>query len=156
MRLLNTAGPVKPEKDYFILLLERVDKAALLDLIENWKYFILPAPRQTGKTSALLALCDELNAAGHYRAVYVNIEGAQTAREDVSVAMQTMLSAFSRSAQIQLDDWFVVDHKQYIFETTGAHDALVGDTLISVLRRDTHVEQLSDKLREDPRQAAIW
>ena len=43
----------------------------LLLLVRQRKYFVLHAPRKTGKTSALLALRDELNAGGEFRCVYV-------------------------------------------------------------------------------------
>ena len=161
MRFFNTAGPVMPEDHYHIAPLERMDRDEVLGLIEQKRYFILHAPRQTGKTSALLALMEELNRAGRYRAVYVNVEGAQTAREDVPAAMRAILSALSRSAAIHLHDRFVEDSWQRILEASGAHDALgdvlsrwsqddvsrplvlmideidalIGDTLISVLRQ---------------------
>ena len=38
-----------------------VDLDHVLDLVRSKKYFVLHAPRQTGKTSALLALRDLLN-----------------------------------------------------------------------------------------------
>ncbi|MCY4266122.1 MAG: hypothetical protein OXE78_14925 [Gammaproteobacteria bacterium] len=41
------------------------------------------APRQTGKTSVLLALADLLNASYEYRYLYVNVEDALAVREDV-------------------------------------------------------------------------
>ncbi len=43
-------------------------------------YFTIWAPRQTGKTTCLLALADRLNREGRYRALYANIEAAQAAR----------------------------------------------------------------------------
>ena len=159
-RFFNTAGPVMPEDHYHIAPLERMDRDEIFGLIEHKRYFILHAPRQTGKTSALLALMDELNEAGRHRAVYVNVEGAQTAREDVSAAMRAILSVLSSSAADHLDDTFVEDNWLGILEASGAHDALrevlrrwaksdprplvlmideidalVGDTLISVLRQ---------------------
>ena len=56
--------------------LERVDLDAVLGLIRDKKYFVLHAPRQTGKTSALLALRDLLNGGtqGGFRCVYANVE----------------------------------------------------------------------------------
>ncbi len=161
MRFFNTAGPVMPEDHYHVAPLERMDPDEIFGLIEQKCYFILHAPRQTGKTSALLALMEELNEAGRHRAVYVNVEGAQAAREDVPAAVRAILSALSRSAAIHLHDRFVEDHWQRILEASGAHDALgdvlsrwsqddvsrplvlmidevdalVGDTLISVLRQ---------------------
>jgi len=140
--------------------LDRVNRDEVFELIEQKRYFILHAPRQTGKTSVLRALMKELNEAGHYRSVYVNIEGAQAAREDLRAAMQTILSVLSSSAMDHLDDSFVENNWQSILETSGPHDALrsllrhwaqadcrplvvmidevdalIGDTLISVLRQ---------------------
>ena len=51
MRFFNTAGPIKPARHYSIPPLERLDLNAVLALIRDEKYFVLHAPRQTGKTS---------------------------------------------------------------------------------------------------------
>lgn len=77
-----------------------------MNLIRRKKYFILHAPRQSGKTSALKALQDHLNssAAGNYRCLYINVEGAQTAREDVGRAMQTILGRLATRARLVLED----------------------------------------------------
>jgi hypothetical protein len=74
MRFFNTAGPVKTDLHYCLPPLTRFDLDDGLRLIQQQKYFVLHAPRQTGKTSCLLALLDHLNAAGRYRCVYVNVE----------------------------------------------------------------------------------
>ena len=50
MRFFNTAGPVIPEKHYHVPPLDRLDRGELRSLIDQWKYFVLHAPRQTGKT----------------------------------------------------------------------------------------------------------
>jgi hypothetical protein len=62
MRFFNTAGPVNPAIHYCLPPLERLDLQDVLLLIAQQKYFVLHAPRQTGKTSCLLALRDHLNA----------------------------------------------------------------------------------------------
>ena len=85
MRLFNTAGPVVPEDDYHIPPLDRVDRDEVLSLIKGKRYFILHAPRQTGKTSALRALMKDLNESGRYRAAYVNVGSGQAARKTRSV-----------------------------------------------------------------------
>lgn len=76
MRTFNTAGPVALDKHYSIPPLERLALEDVLRLIRHEKYFVLRAPRQTGKTSTLLALQDLLNSSsqGEYRCVYANIE----------------------------------------------------------------------------------
>ena len=56
MRFFNTAGPVVPELHYCVPPLGRLDADEPLLLIRQRKYFVLHAPRQTRKTSALLAL----------------------------------------------------------------------------------------------------
>ena len=160
MRFFNTAGPVVPQMHYCVPPLERLEADEFLLLIRQWKYFVLHAPRQTGKTSALLALRDELNAAGEFRCVYVNVEGGQSAREDVGAAMRAILSAVARGARETLDDQFVAEVWLGILDAAGPHDALretlarwaasdtkplvlmideidalVGDTLLAVLRQ---------------------
>ena len=67
MRFFNTEGPVVASRHYCIPPLERVDVDELLELIGQQRYFVLHAPRQTGKTSALLALRDLLNGAASAR-----------------------------------------------------------------------------------------
>ena len=135
MRFFNTAGPVNPEMHYTIPPLERLDVDDFLMLIRQWKYFVLHAPRQTGKTSALLALRDELNLGGEFRCAYVNVEGGQAARENVREGVRAILSALARAARHALDDLFLAEVWPEILETAGPNDALVGDTLLSVLRQ---------------------
>ena len=100
MRKFNTAGPVRADKHYLIPPLERLNLAEVLGLIRDEAYFVLHAPRQTGKTSTLLALRDLLNGGseGDYRCVYVNVEPAQTAREDVGTAMHTIIEEMTDQA----------------------------------------------------------
>ena len=162
MRSFNTAGPVDAQDHYCIPPLERMDLDYVLNLIRQKKYFILHAPRQTGKTSALKALQNHLNsgAAGDYRCLYVNIEGAQTARQDVGRAMRTILGRIATRAQLVLKDNFIADIRPEILRRFGPDealeealvrwaesdrrplvllideiDALLGDSLLSVLRQ---------------------
>ena len=162
MRSFNTAGPVDAQDHYCIPPLERMDLDYVLNLIRLKRYFILHAPRQTGKTSALIALQDHLNsgAAGDYRCLYVNIEGAQTARQDVGRAMRTILGRIATRAQLVLKDNFIADVRLEFLRDFGPDealeealvrwaasdprplvllideiDALLGDSLLSVLRQ---------------------
>lgn len=74
MRFFNTAGPINPKDHYHIDLLSRINISDIMFMIEQKKYFILHAPRQTGKTSCMLALMHHLNKEGTYACLYVNIE----------------------------------------------------------------------------------
>ena len=162
MRDFNTAGPVRAHRHYCIPPLERVDLVEILGLIRNERYFVLHAPRQTGKTSALLALRDLLNGASadQYRCVYVNVETAQTAREDVAQAVRNILNSLAYEAEVTLGDesaaaisrsldsaadphgafkgflarWSAADPRPLVL-LIDEIDALVGDSLVSVLRQ---------------------
>jgi hypothetical protein len=83
MKFFNTAGPVNRPDYYKIDPLARWDFDEIMMLIKRQRYFILHAPRQTGKTSCLLALRDYLNERDEYFALYINVEAGQAARHDV-------------------------------------------------------------------------
>ena len=160
MRFFNTTGPVVAGEHYNIPPLSRVDLDGMLRLIRTRRYFVLHAPRQTGKTSVLLALRDRLNAEGEYRCVYANVEVGQTARDDVGRAMRAILGELAERASAALGDDFVEDVWVEALERYGPDralrrtlalwaaaaprplvllideiDTLVGDTLVSVLRQ---------------------
>lgn len=97
MRCFNTEGPVAPDDHYCIPALESVELDETLRLIEWTKYFILRAPRQTGRTSILKALADPLNSSGQYDCVYRNFDVGQTAREDVPGATRALLPGLGSS-----------------------------------------------------------
>ncbi len=105
MRFFSTAGPVRPADHYCIPPLSRIDMDDVLGLVRDRKYFVLHAPRQTGKTSALLALADLLNERG-YHCVYVTLETARTARDDVGRAVRVALAEFAEAADEALNDRF--------------------------------------------------
>ena len=100
MRFFNVAGPVRSDGHYAVAPLDRVDVEELLDLIRAKQYFVLHAPRQTGKTSALIALRDLLNSgeAGHFRCVNVNVEPAQVARDDTARGIRAILGSLAENA----------------------------------------------------------
>jgi hypothetical protein len=160
MRFFNTAGPVKCEDHYCLPPLERFDLARVLSLIEQQKYFVLHAPRQTGKTSALLALMAYLNQQGRYRCLYFNVEVGQYAKDNVSQGLKAILSEMGARARDFLADPFPLKLQPEVFDRAGPGaalnevltqwagqtpkplvllideiDALVGDTLIAVLRQ---------------------
>ena len=117
-------GPIDPEIHYFIPPLSRMDLKLVLDLIDERNYFVLHAPRQTGKTTFLNSLCDELNRSGRYRSIYVNLEVGQTAREDVQEAMKSILGRLALAARVILDDYFIKDNFQEFLDTYSPHIVL--------------------------------
>ena len=69
MKRFCIAGPIQPENNYFIR--QRLDWSRLDTLIEQQSYFLLHAPRQSGKTTAILEYAQHLNAQGRYTALYL-------------------------------------------------------------------------------------
>ena len=158
-RFFNTAGPQKVDINYTIDPLSRFNLDEILSLIRQQRYFVLHAPRQTGKTSCMLALRDYLNERDDYIAVYANVEGGQASRNDVqsvikstvdtlaeqfrgiikddlplllrdeirSVGKDSMLTTYLRRLSENLQKPIVL----FIDEI----DALVGDSLVSILRQ---------------------
>ena len=123
MRFFNTAGPVKAEMHYCIPPLERLDAEAALELVRTHSYFVLHAPRQTGKTSSLLALRDLLNERG-YRCVYASIEGARTTRDDTSAAVRAVLDSLASWASRTLGDRFLSEARSDLLANVGPSQAL--------------------------------
>ena len=54
MRKFNTAGPCDPARHYMVPPVERLP--GVRTLVEDLSYFVVHAPRQTGKTTTLRAL----------------------------------------------------------------------------------------------------
>ena len=104
MKFFNTEGPIKPELHYYIPVAQRIDLDEIKALIERQKYFVLHAPRQSGKTTALLEIMRQLNASGHYKCLYVNVERAQVARERIEEAMDAIVKALTHSEKINLGE----------------------------------------------------
>lgn len=96
----NTAGPNIASLHYELDPLVRIDQHMIKGLIAQQRYFVLHAPRQTGKTTCLFALRDLLNKEGRYAALYANIEGAQAAKEDTLASAQAILSRLADSAAV--------------------------------------------------------
>ncbi len=159
-RFFNNAGPIKPEMHYHLPPLQRLDWEEIQQLIREQRYFVLHAPRQTGKTTTLLAMMAALNQSGDYACAYANIEGAQAARGDETQGIPAACSAIARSISLYLpqgtiNDWYQQHgHKRspqdqltglleyWAQQSTKPTvllldevDALVGDTLISLLRQ---------------------
>ena len=161
MKKFCIAGPVDPKRHYFIP--KRLDYKEVMQLIEDREYFVLHAPRQSGKTTAVQEVTALLNKNGLYSAVYVNIESAQAARENVKEALLTIIELLHyamkkqfpdeketgayfdalirgeapitlNSLQLALAFWASRSQKPLVLFIDEI-DSLIGDSLLSVLRQ---------------------
>lgn len=161
MKFFNTTGPVNPDHHYFIP--HRLDWAEVMELIERQQYFVLHAPRQSGKTTAIEEFTRSLNSNGSYSALYINVESAQAARDNVKEALIAILGVLKLSFRNQLPEEQVIikyienllrEPQLVTFVTLmdvlgfwaqsspkpkvlfiDEIDALIGDSLLSVLRQ---------------------
>jgi hypothetical protein len=126
------------------------------ELIDQQGYFVLHAPRQTGKTTTLRALAQALTAEGRYAALHFSCEEASIARDDYGAAMRALLDALRTAAQddfpaelqpppfpdapderllgAALRAWVHVCPRPLVLFFDEI-DAMVGDTVIGVLRQ---------------------
>lgn len=72
VRHFNTSGPCKLELHYMLPAAERLPEAR--QLLDESQYFVVYAPRQTGKTTTLMALAESLTAGGKYAALHFTCE----------------------------------------------------------------------------------
>ncbi len=160
-RVFRIAGPLDPNLHYFVP--NRLDLVVMDRLIRNGEYFVLHAPRQSGKTTAILEFCRHLIAQGTYNVLYVNIEAAQAALGNIKEGLLTILNVLLSAIRNQLpEEKSVIEFLEKrvgglvpvdmnslnnALEHLAKHsskpvvllideiDALIGDTLLSVLRQ---------------------
>jgi type II secretory pathway predicted ATPase ExeA len=135
-------------------------------LVDQQGYFVVHAPRQAGKTTALLSLAQELTAEGQHVAVLVSMEVGAAFPQDIGAAEAAILESWKDAAQTQLPpelrpppyseappgrrigtalaSWSRSTPKPLVVFLDEV-DALRDDVLVSVLR------QLRDGYRNRPR-----
>ena len=99
-RRFNTAGPCIPAMHYMIPADRRLPRAP--GLVAQLGYFVVHAPRQTGKTTALRALAHDLTASGTYAAVYLSCEAGEAAGDDFEAAEKIVVSTLRGDAEATL------------------------------------------------------
>jgi hypothetical protein len=153
-RRFNTAGPCRPAYDYMIPPLRRLPQAP--GLVDSQGYFVVHAPRQTGKTTVIRALGDELTASGRYAALAFTCETGEAAGDNYRGAQRAILQEIRNRAEDALPPdlwpppWPDVSDEGMLRAglRSWAHacprplvlffdeiDALRGQSLISVLRQ---------------------
>ena len=74
-KFFNIAGPCNPAKHYMLSATARLPD--IVSLIRKEQYFVIHAQRQCGKTTAMLALRNEINAGGERVAMYCSLEAVE-------------------------------------------------------------------------------
>ncbi|MCY1017490.1 ATP-binding protein [Pyxidicoccus sp. MSG2] len=99
-RWFNTAGPCNPVDHYMLPALRRLPEVQRL--IDQKGYFVVHAPRQVGKTTALLSLARDLTAEGRHVGVLVSMEVGAAFLHDVGAAEAAILQSWRNAMRAQL------------------------------------------------------
>lgn len=97
-KYFNTTGPCFPRLHYMLPPKDRLIGASLDRYIRDELYWVLHAPRQTGKTTFLQSWMHEINAGTEAVACYVSLERCQEITER-DQAMPLMVDAVQKSAK---------------------------------------------------------
>ena len=152
-RFFNTTGPCNPEDHYMLPPEERLVGAQLHRYVRDKLYWVLHAPRQTGKTTFLQSWARTINSGSEAIACYTSIEACQ-GLTDLFSAMKTMHKAIcqsSKAAGLPVPELPIDDPELLLYETMHKWaeliapkplivlfdevDVLEGDALISFLRQ---------------------
>jgi len=159
-KFFNTVGAINPEKHYF--LPHRLDWNQLTDFIKKEYYFVLHAPRQSGKTTAIIEFVKHLNQKGTYKALYLTTEPAHGSTNDVKESIRDLLEEFrdqitfflpnensaieylnnvlkkrtvTKSGILAFLRFWAKESEKPLIIFLDEFDGLVGDTLITLLKQ---------------------
>ncbi len=153
VRFFNTTGPCNPDMHYMLPPEDRLVGAQLHRYIRDQLYWVLHAPRQTGKTTFLQSWMREINSGSEALACYVSVEACQGIN-DVGASMQTICDAIRGyasgfdlpvpsvdqvgpffSVNNILGNWAELVNPRPLIVLFDEVDVLQGEPLISFLRQ---------------------
>lgn len=102
MKYFNTGGPCRPEDHYMLPASSRLPE--LRRLIDQKAYFVIHAPRQSGKTTMMRQLARELTTEGRYVAALVSMETGAAFNGDIGAAELAILGRWRRASSTRLPD----------------------------------------------------
>ncbi len=102
-RFFNTTGLCSPEKHYMVNPFRAIYDD-ILRLIEAEQYFLIHAPRQTGKTTFLHSLAHRLNREGKYISVVCSLESAGYPSITVEKANKVFVNSLYSMARFMLEE----------------------------------------------------
>ena len=102
MRRFNIAGPCRPEHDYMIPPARRLP--GVVELVDRQAYFALHAPRQSGKTTTMRTLAQQLTDEARYAALHFTCEEARVFPENIDAAEKVVMRSIVASAALLLPE----------------------------------------------------
>ncbi|QEP43134.1 ATP-binding protein [Ectothiorhodospiraceae bacterium BW-2] len=100
-RYFNTTGPCFPDHHYMVDPLKRLK--GVEQLIEQGQYFVIHAPRQSGKTTYAFALMEKLNREGVYTVLISSIQPAAQGQNPIE-AMKIAAMCIAKDSRLYLPE----------------------------------------------------
>ncbi len=102
-RVFNTAHANNPADHYTLPPLARLP-TDMEDMVHGKFYFVLHAPRQSGKTTCVKALADKIAADGRYAVVFCTVDEGRTADTEAEGVESVVVALQLASDQLPLAD----------------------------------------------------
>lgn len=109
MKFFNTAGICRPDRHYMLPATERLAAYNVERMIHQWSYFVVHAPRQVGKTTAMYGLAQQLTEGGQYVAAWLSCETGAPFFSETETAERAIVGSWQRTIQSQLTPEFHPD-----------------------------------------------
>jgi hypothetical protein len=153
VRFFNTTGPCNPWDHYMLPPADRLVEAQLNRYIRDKLYWVLHAPRQTGKTTFIRDWAREINSGGDAIACYTSLEACQgiSGRAEAMITMHKAICESARAWNVPIPGLPLNNPELLLYETMRRWaeltapeplvilfdevDALEGDAMISFLRQ---------------------
>jgi hypothetical protein len=153
VRFFNTTGPCNPWEHYMLPPEDRLVGAQLHRYIKDKLYWVLHAPRQTGKTTFLQSWARKINSLDEVIACYTSLETCQgiTGRAEAMITMHKAICESARVCNMPIPELPLNNPELLLYETMrkwaeltapkplvvlfDETDVLEGEALISFLRQ---------------------
>jgi hypothetical protein len=141
VRFFNTTGPCNPWDHYMLPPEDRLVGAQLHRYIRDKLYWVLHAPRQTGKTTFLQSWMQQINSGTEAIACYVSVETCQGIPERAE-AMKTMHYAIcesSRASGLPIPELPVDNPELLLYKSIQKWSELIAPKPLVILFDETDV-----------------
>ncbi|MDR1871838.1 MAG: hypothetical protein LBS60_07975 [Deltaproteobacteria bacterium] len=104
IKMFNTVGPCVPGEHYTLPVLSRLPEDDINQMIDGKFYFVLHAPRQSGKTTYLKLLTNKINSDGNYYALFCSLASLSniTDRSEAVTTIFDQINQGMSNSQISL------------------------------------------------------
>ncbi|MDR0823075.1 MAG: PD-(D/E)XK nuclease domain-containing protein, partial [Endomicrobium sp.] len=153
LRFFNTTGPCNPDKHFMLPPEDRLVGSQLRRYIKDELYWVLHAPRQTGKTTFLQSWMKEINSGNEAVSCYVSVEDCQGVPEPERAmpAICEAIKEFAKSFNLPipivdtdiaqsmvsniLSNWASIVAPKPLIVLFDEVDVLEGETMVNFLRQ---------------------